>query len=387
MQEILEITNKKGLAETGGGHGQKGVDFQRYWAVLRMFELEQAGAQDFLLLFESIQDVAELDASGTPTAVKIYQIKKKERSEWTWAQITGLPGVKKTSKKKTASKKKKKTGFDKKKIGESPIGKLYLSVISFEKLKSEGRFISNMGCDIPLASGGNMATSLPADLSQLSSAHVELLNEGLAVLTTSEVITPDLKRLTIERTSLPVDTPEKHLIGVVFTFLDQRSPKHAAQAKSLVEALIAQISPLGRKTDKCTNLEDLIKERGYSRTKFAKALGDLETVPDREALLESWLTRLLNEGMNLMVVTRVRVAAAGLFRRRLFSLSSARDKALEAAIEAWITANPVPSDIFPYLEAGVTALGSEFEDYKKEELLARIVLKEIEKCEAPISSS
>jgi hypothetical protein len=149
MQEVLEISNKTGLFETGGGHGQKGVDFQRYWAVLRMIELEQTGAKDFLLLFESIQDIAEFDSATTPTSVKIYQIKKKERSEWTWTQLTKLPVLKPT----IGTKKKKKIKVNKDKFGESPLGKLYLSVIAFQKLQSSGRFISNAGCDVELLGG------------------------------------------------------------------------------------------------------------------------------------------------------------------------------------------------------------------------------------------
>ena len=52
--EILLVANKPGLTETGGGHGAKGVDFQRWWAVLRMVEMEQANEPDFLLLFEAV---------------------------------------------------------------------------------------------------------------------------------------------------------------------------------------------------------------------------------------------------------------------------------------------------------------------------------------------
>jgi len=61
IEEVLRVTNRKNLAETGGGHNQKGVDFQRAWALTRMFELEKEGPDDFLFLFEAIQDVAELD--------------------------------------------------------------------------------------------------------------------------------------------------------------------------------------------------------------------------------------------------------------------------------------------------------------------------------------
>ena len=67
--EVFQVATNKALTETGGGHGQKGVDFQRAWALSRMFEIEDSGATDFLFLFEAIQDVAVLDSPTKPTTI------------------------------------------------------------------------------------------------------------------------------------------------------------------------------------------------------------------------------------------------------------------------------------------------------------------------------
>jgi hypothetical protein len=92
IEEVFKVANNKELAETGGGHNQKGVDFQRAWALTRMFELEKSGEQDFLFLFEAIQDIAELDSSDSPSLIRIYQVKKKDRGEWKWNELTNLLG-------------------------------------------------------------------------------------------------------------------------------------------------------------------------------------------------------------------------------------------------------------------------------------------------------
>ncbi|EMM6647047.1 MULTISPECIES: dsDNA nuclease domain-containing protein [Gammaproteobacteria] len=102
--EILLVANKPGLTETGGGHGAKGVDFQRWWAVLRMVEMEQANEPDFLLLFESVQDVTELDSVISPTRARVYQVKKKDRGEWSWSVLTGVSSPPKKKSLKAASK-------------------------------------------------------------------------------------------------------------------------------------------------------------------------------------------------------------------------------------------------------------------------------------------
>jgi hypothetical protein len=193
---------------------------------------------------------------------------------------------------------------------------------------------------------------------------------------------PDLTRLSIERTSLPANEFEKYVIGVMFIFLETRSPRHAAQARALVDALVAQISPLGRKTDKCATLQDLIKERGISYAEFNDALGTLEMMPDRMALLENWLTRLVNEGMDLMTITAIKVAASKNFRRQLFGGRTIRDNALEAAAQKWVIENPMTAQLLNYLETGVKALETDFTDYRKADLFSEIMLKGIELCEA-----
>lgn len=89
MAEFLSVANNPKYSESGGGHGAKGVDFSRIWAVFRMMELEKANEPDFLILFESVQDVAELDSVTVPTRAKVYQVKKKDSGTWTWSVLTG----------------------------------------------------------------------------------------------------------------------------------------------------------------------------------------------------------------------------------------------------------------------------------------------------------
>lgn len=157
MAEFLSVANNPKYSESGGGHGAKGVDFSRIWAVFRMMELEKANEPDFLILFESVQDVAELDSVTAPTRAKVYQVKKKDSGTWTWSVLTG------TVEPKAAPSKSPKPP-DLKKVSESVLGKLHLSLNAFTALPVQGVFISNQGCDFPLEAGGS-----PLRLSQSSS--------------------------------------------------------------------------------------------------------------------------------------------------------------------------------------------------------------------------
>lgn len=369
--EIFDISSREDLAEAGGGHGQKGVDFQRYWALMRIFELEESGKEDFLFLFEAVQDVAEFDSSSSPTAVRVYQVKKKDRGEWSWNGLTKLP--KPTS----------KSSVDKSrlsKIKESPIGKLYASVIAFRQIMSTGYFISNAGCGLPLNGGGNAATSLPCSLSSIELGYQTLLTDGLKTLTDSGMPIPDLARMHVERVSLPPDDPRTHLIGVVAKFLDKKSPRHAGQARSLVDSLMAKIGPLGARTQPCKTFDELKSRRGFSRNKLREALGDLEELPDSLSYLDQWLSQLGTDGMDFMERTSIKAAAAGFYRRQVMGSHSAQEEALLRDCDRWLDVNRQDGTLFEFFTKAYSDLSARHASFKKAEVFAHFALRAITKC-------
>lgn len=208
FDEVLRVVNQKGIAEVGGGHDQKGVNFQRHWAVLRMFELEDGGADDFLLLFEAIQDVAEFDSCISPTSITIYQVKKKDRNEWSWNEITGLKKLPSNNSRRQASG---PTADSISRHQDSMFSKLYKSVIAFSDLSSEGCFVSNAGCDLPLANGQNAATSLSCDFGCLDQQYIDLLAECNNRINGADSPPIDLSRIRVSRVDLPVNDPSTYL--------------------------------------------------------------------------------------------------------------------------------------------------------------------------------
>lgn len=90
--------------------------------------------------FESVQDVAELDSVTAPTRVKTYQVKKKDSGIWTWSVLTGTvePKAKPASSTKAAKAKAAPAKLPKvpdfKKVPESVLGKLHLSLNAFTAL-------------------------------------------------------------------------------------------------------------------------------------------------------------------------------------------------------------------------------------------------------------
>lgn len=371
IEEVLCAANRKDLTETGGGHNQKGVDFQRTWALARMFELEGAGAQDFLFLFETIQDIAELDSYTAPSNIRIYQVKKKDRGEWKWNELTRLV---KPSKNKTISQPISS-------IKDSPIGKLYSSVLAFRHLKSTGHFLSNTGCDLPLNNGGNTATSLPCNLSHLDAQHLDLLIKGLEYLHQAVSLPANPSLIYVEKVPLHPDGLGKYLQGIAVEFLSQRSRKHAGQARALVDALLAKIGPLGSKTDSCATFEQLRKERGYSRNEFLTALAALEDVPDLVDLLESWLDQLAWEGsINIMERTSIHLAAGRIFKVQVMCGEDPLAGALVADCDKWLASNALGTNLSEFLNKAKAELAPLHPSFRLADFSAHFMLRAIKKC-------
>jgi len=369
IEEVFRVASSKELAETGGGHNQKGVDFQRAWALSRMFELEESGADDFLILFEAVQDVAELDSETAPSSIRIYQVKKKDRGEWEWSHLTRLAAPKRRTA-KTADE-----------IKDSPIGKLYSAVLAFKGLKSSGAILSNTGCNLPLANGDNAATTVSCDLSQLEAGHLSLLKAGLESLHEAGASPANPKLIRVEKVPIHPDSPATHLQGVAVAFLSKRSPRHAGQAKSLVDALLAEVGPLGAKTDSCSNFDELRRQRGYSRGQFTSALGSLEQVPDLLALAESWLAQLVTEGaLDFMEVTSVRVAMAAIYKRQVMGGDDPLTSALVSGCDAWLETNAPGPLLGPFFDGARTHLAPSHPSFRAAELTAHIALRAVRKC-------
>jgi hypothetical protein len=384
LNELIGLFNDKNLAEVGGGHNQKGVDFQRHWAVMRMFELDSEGEADFLFLFEALQDIAVLDSCSAPTRICLYQIKKKERKEWGWADLTSLPKPTSANAAPSAKSNRKKKPVALNLVQTSPIGKIYAAVNAIKITKSQGRFVSNAGCDLPLGNGGNAATSEPISLADLSTTHRTLLSDALQTMHKQGDDIPDLSRIYIERTNLPVEGMGPFLVGLAHDFLEKRSQRHAGQARALVDALLAKVGPLGRKTNTCHTFDQMQKQRGFAKADFVSALAALQEVPDRLALLEHWLTTLTAEGCGFMEVAAIRSAAAAIYRRQVMAARTSEEIALDAACDAWLATQPDPGTLRPFFAMAHQTLKANHSTFSKAELYAHIALRALHKCAVQI---
>lgn len=340
FRKILEIANNKSLSEDGGKHGMQGGNYQKAWALYRMFELEMEGVDDYFMLFETLQDVAEFDSDSDPKSVKIYQIKKKEKGEWKWNDLTGykIPG------------KKSSEIQDHSKFKSSILGKLLCNFIAIEDLTKEAAFISNSKSDIPLKAGGSSASTKSCELRQLDNCYTEILKNGILLIDGNVNTDSILSSVFLKKTSVDPGEPESALIVKGLNFLESKSPDHARQVKPLIDTILATIGTLGGSTTKSTTIGVMKKERGYSRKDFLRDLHKLNSLPDTYSRFENIFEIYLKEtGLGWEFRTEVRGIALSLLTDKLVGQSGELRIALITACDRWIKENKSTTSLIDYV--------------------------------------
>ncbi|NYI00122.1 DUF4297 domain-containing protein [Cupriavidus plantarum] len=300
IAELCDVEADDALHEFGGGHGNKGNDFARFWLINEMLALTGAGEKDFLFLLEYAQDVAMLDSASEPTAITLYQLKKRENSAWDLNTLAGLT---------------QKTRLVK---PESPLAKLLRSMLGFKSMSTNAEFISNARFKVALAAGGTAIQMDYLDLSELTIERQADFRNSTAMTLDVDAAQVPLHRVGLRYAPIEVNDMRAHVIGVAHGVLKHLSAAHAAQADAFVDALFAKLATASRNTSKCKTWPELVKKRGYSREQFGEALAALQLLPDqqrrREELLEEVASTLRWRTRDEM---RVEVALTELARLKL----------------------------------------------------------------------
>ncbi len=274
QSELCQVESDDSLHEYGGGHGNKGNDFARFWLINELLKLTLHGEKEYLFILEYVQDVARIDDPVSPSTITLYQLKKKEGGVWDLNTLAGL----------TAKGKQVKS--------DSPLAKLLKSILSFKVLTADAEFISNTRYKIELNAGGTALSMDYVSLTELSTERQTHFRDSTAINNSISPNDVPLHKIGLRYAPIEVNDMRVHVIGAAHGMLKQLSVAHAAQADSFVDALFAKLATASRNTSKCKSWEELIDKRGYSKKQFSEALATLQLLPDQQKRREDVLKEL-----------------------------------------------------------------------------------------------
>lgn len=369
---IIAAINNKKTGEVGGRHSQKGFEFQKYWAILHLFNLEDQSKDNYLMLLESLQDIAVLDSPEDPQHIEIFQVKKKETaSQWTLKNLTGINA-------------NKISAVSSEEVRASPIGKIIETISALSPVNCHGVFISNAGFNIVLKDKSDTKNALKVKLIDTPDAHIDCIKEKFKVDINEDELHKILSNIELQKAPINLDDPKTYLIGRAHLFIESRNPHHAAQAKAFVDALLLKLTSLSANTDPISNITDLQTKRGFSKADFGKALSDLNSIPDIESIIESWYQDLNRDKFDAFTKTKIKLAVSQICRSHLTNQLTTDDAKIIEKCNGILTSKNLPADLTELVISAQGDLSKDFPDIEEHKLTAHFLIQASKKCVAQI---
>ncbi|KVD94049.1 hypothetical protein WS63_05125 [Burkholderia stagnalis] len=304
--------------ERGGRHGGKGHEFQRYWALCYILQLDLE-KDDWVVLLEFIEDIAVLDSESAPSCIDLFQLKKKEGTSTKWTQ--------------TALSKKPKEG-------KSILAKLFESRNVIRDNTRSIAFVSNAPVELELSSDDSSIEKTEFSGSELSPAVQSLLQTTIAAELGCDKKLVDFAALTFVRSPLAMDDLESHAIGRVSKYLATKFPDHGARADVFCKALYSEIKVKATETQESSSYGDLTKLRGISKAQFAGMLHLTLSRKSDADVVDEIITGLTSEKVPFITRSAIK-ASAQRFLIDKAGRSSTLTEQLVDAVEPYKTGYPV----------------------------------------------
>ncbi|MEQ6474698.1 DUF4297 domain-containing protein [Comamonas sp. wu1-DMT] len=272
---FLDILNDSVTKERGGRHGGKGHEFQRYWALCHLLQVD-LDKDDYLLLLEFIEDVALLNNGDVPAEMELFQLKKKEGTspKWTKTTIAKPP-----------------------KDGKSILAKLHESKAIAKNETTAISFVSNAPIDLKLSDGSDPTRLSEFSAGQIDSSLLSELKTSVASELGCKAEDVDFDNLKFLRSSLAMDDLESHATGRVASFLASKFPDHSPRADVLCKAIYSEIKVKATSTEEAATFHDLKRIRGISKHQFSSMVALTLSRKSDSDVVDGILANLIQESV------------------------------------------------------------------------------------------
>jgi hypothetical protein len=285
------------VAESGGEENNTATDFARHWAIAHIAEALIDEADEYVILFEYLQDIAVLDSPHAPTKISLYQLKKRAHPPWTKSSLTAR-------KKPEEWGKAVETEKPKHLRGRSILGKLYYAVHSASSLgKASGILLTDGQFNLNGADNQPITAFSKTPIDKLAKAEVEFIGKRLRKELEYQDLT-NLGSLHIEQTRMNSAGMREYVRGVISGFLEKNFPGRPTVSGALMEKMLEKFGKLSGLTPACHCLDDLVRHKGFTKSQFIAMV--TESIPARswDEKLCSLTSDLKAEGVSKKLADR-----------------------------------------------------------------------------------
>jgi Cap4 dsDNA endonuclease len=304
---VRECLVSRPREESGSVSGNR-FDFQRDWALCRLFELHESG-EDYVLVMEHHDDVIVLDSCEDPTAVDCYQVKTSD-SYWS---------VKDLLRQKTLKNAK----------ANSIVGKMYANCLIFDAATQSVNFVSNYAYRVALKCGSKSDRKESITLNELEPNVAKQVVDQITAEHGVSDPSGFLNLATLIVTNLSLEDHANHAKGKLVAFLDRERPGASLPVGSIYKTLYEELRRRSNYEKQGLDFETILKNKAISRDDFTRYIAGAREVRKIE---DDWPTinaQLAAEGLGFVELIQIRQGCReyemGRMNRRNAVLLSLRD--------------------------------------------------------------
>ena len=280
MNAFDSIVAKKPRENAGAMSGNR-FAYQLDWGLKRLLELEEEG-KPYTVIFDYQDDILVLDSDEDPQFIDFYQVKTN----------TAAAGWRKNDL-YTVTKKKKETPADPTLFDEvvedevegdekySKLAKLLIHSLDFPTVARDFFFVTNANLGTTLIKGGKLNKVQKLDFKDL----IEKAKEEIQKRVKEELPNLDdsvFEHLHFIKNQMGIGDHEATVIGLLTQYLNNHYPKAKVSVKPVYETLIGEIKKRNNYEWEPNSVDDLLKNKAFSRSQFRQFLKGLETYENIE---------------------------------------------------------------------------------------------------------
>lgn len=292
MNAFDSIVAKK-PRENAGPLAANRFAYQLDWGLKKLLELEEAN-QPYTIIFDYQDDILVLDSDKDPNYIDFYQVKTNAAANgWSLSQLINVSAKKKESVQADLFSEPIDDVEDEGKY--SKIAKLLIHSLDFPINARDYFFVTNANFGGTLIKGREFNRTKELDFTHLTSKAQEDIKKKIK----SEL--PDIDDSVFEhlhfiKNQMSIDDHEVTIIGFLTEFLNKHIPKAKVSVRPVYDTLMGEIKKRNNYEAIPESVDDLVKNKAFTKTQFHQFLIGLETyenIEGKKSAIQNYLSHYL----------------------------------------------------------------------------------------------
>lgn len=280
MNALESIVARK-PRENAGSLAANRFAYQLDWGLKKLLELEESN-QPYTIIFDYQDDILVLESDKDPNYIDFYQVKTNAAAGgWRLGQLTRV--LKPKTKKEPVQTDLFSQPVDDVEEEEkySKLAKLLIHSLDFPSNARDYFFVTNANFGGTLIKGREFNRMQNLDFSQLvKEAQDEIKKKVKNEL--PEIDDSVFEHLHFIKNQMSIDDHEVIIIGLLTDFLNRHIPKAKVSVRPVYDTLMGEMKKRNNYEAIPDSVEDLVKNKAFTKTQFHQFLKGLETYENTE---------------------------------------------------------------------------------------------------------